>query len=131
MAYVSHKCVKKSENDIVYGSLFIAGAFPPQAKTAKMLRVAHKLLAVTSMIYSIDRKVAEAWDIPPLGSCVPPGIPPHCHTTISSTWNLGPGGVASWGMFVLTHHIPSPTFALVQSGRVAAPVHGDLGCGSA
>jgi hypothetical protein len=129
MTHLSHKCVPKAENDMLYWGVY-TGAFPPQAAHPQLLRVGHKLLAVSSMIYSIDRACTEAWNIPPLGSCVPsvPGVP-HCHTSCLMTWKLGPGGVASWGMFMLNHHIPSPTFALVQQGRVPESHHGNLGCG--
>lgn len=129
MTHVSHKCVPKAENDMLYWKVY-SGAFPPQATTAQLLRIGHKLLAVSSTIHSIDRACVEAWDIKPVGSCVPsiPGFP-HCHTSCTMTWKLGPGGVASWGMFMLNHHIPSPSFALVQQGRIPESHHGDLGCG--
>lgn len=89
------------------------------------------------MIHSIDRKCGEAWDIPiPAvkggGSCVPtvPGFP-HCHTSCQMTWNLGPGGVGSWGMSLLNHHIPSPKLALGQYDRASVTTtFNDVGCGS-
>lgn len=131
MTYVSHACVPTKVNDIVYGLGGADNAFPPGVSSPDIFRVAHKALAISSVIHSIDRTCKEAWNIGKSESCVSfPEL--HCHTHCAMTWNLGPGGIAHWGMQFLNHHIPSPGINIAQQLKKDATdnTYGDLGCGS-
>lgn len=141
MTHISHRCVPKGEPRYFPIPLGLPPAFPPTASTVLEMRLSHALLASTGMVWSIDRQCFDAWYIPgkerpiPGGagweeSCVPqlPGFP-HCHVNCYMTWHLGPGGVASWGMLSLSHHIPAPAIALVTQGRIAEAKYSNTGCG--
>lgn len=129
LTYTSHGCVAKAEIDAMYE---VTSGYPSQAHTGLQFRLSHKLIAISSMIHSIERKCQEAWNIGKLGSCVP-SVPyfPHCHTSCAMTWNMGPGGVGRKGMSLLNHHIPSPTLALGQLIPIGLPMKNkDVGCGA-
>lgn len=150
MSYMSHRCVPKGEPKYTtdqlpgfIGKLVPSGAsvFPPGIVRGERIRVAHALLASTGTIWSIDRRCSDAWYIdgavqPVIGgkgwkeSCVPsvPGVP-HCHVNCEMTWRLAPGGVASWGLFSLSHHIPAPGIALVTQGELEEKEYNNTGCG--
>lgn len=129
MTYVSHACVPVEVNSKVYGN---AGQFFPPNVAEPLMRVAHKALAISGTIHSIDRTCKEAWKIGKSQSCVSfPQL--HCHTHCDMTWHLAPGGIASWGMQFLNHHIPSPGINIAQQLKKDAKdkTYGDLGCGGA
>lgn len=135
MTYLSHRCVDKGEPYYWDGSAAVAPdwAFPPTCGQSVLhMRLSHALLASTGTIWSIDRQCR---DFLPGGFCVGhiDGLPdPHCHTQCPSIWALGPGGVASWGVFFFTHHLPSPGIALIQQfDNRPQTVHNDKGCGDA
>jgi hypothetical protein len=141
MTHVSHRCVPKGYPKYFAIPLGLAPVFPPTAPTEQAIRLSHALLSSTGTVWSIDRVCLDAWYIngtsqPAPGgsgwqeSCVPtlPGFP-HCHVNCKMTWHLGPGGVASWGRFSLSHHIPAPTIALVTQGAMEEATYGNLGCG--
>jgi len=152
MSYLSHRCVPQGEPKYTFdqlpgfiGKLVPSGAsvFPPGVVRGERIRVAHALLASTGTIWSIDRRCGDAWYIdgavkPIIGgkgwkeSCAPslPGVP-HCHVNCEMTWHLGPGGVASWGLFSLSHHIPAPGIALVTQGELEEKEYNNIGCGQA
>jgi len=141
MTYVSHRCVPNGEPKYFMIPFGIPNVFPPNAASEQQIRLSHALLASTGTVWSIDRVCLDAWYIngtaqPILGgsgweeSCVPqlPGFP-HCHVNCKMTWRLGPGGVASWGRFSLSHHIPAPHITLVTQGTMAEAKYGNTGCG--
>jgi len=145
MTHLSHACVPTSVRDTLYPPLvsgpgpvqnpseqvvggFFA-AFPPGVQDPMLMRVSHKALAVTSLIHSIDRQCADGWNARNSESCVNyPYL--HCHSICSMTWNFAPGGITSWAMHHLNHHLPSPGINAVQHRRLKdAPTFGNLGCG--
>ena len=59
------------------------------------------------------------------------GLPdPHCHLLCNQTWSLAPGGIAEpWGIYALSHHIPSPGISAVQNSAGGGGNYGNRGCG--
>ena len=47
------------------------------------------------------------------------------------TWSMGPNGAAQpWGVSILTHQIPSPTFSIIEhhSRDIKGKPFGNIGC---